>query len=237
MTGKVTITADRIVPEPKDVLRHQGIPIGATIKDHIGQLVAEAVEVFLRISEPAGIIKEISKDEFVQVYEGQGHNDEESPIKPIFEKADDLALFAATMGSALSRRVQELFDVNDFARAAMLDSCASVAADNAAGFLEDHYMNHLKNERRTSRDKLVFGYSPGYCGWNIEAQKNLFEYLHPERIGITLNASYLMTPLKSVSGVLIHGDRLIHEFSNGFHFCFSCRTQPCLVRFEKIYDK
>lgn len=109
MTDKVTITADRIVPDPQDILRHQGIPMGAAVKDHIGQLVAEAVEVFLSIAEPKGIIKEISKDGFVRVYEGQGHNDEESPIKPIYEKADDLALFAATMGSALSRRIQELF--------------------------------------------------------------------------------------------------------------------------------
>ena len=235
MIDTVTIDKELIMPDTEDVLRHQGIPRGAMIRNHVRELLSEATEVFLKTVQPKCIMKELSKREFAKIYEGQGNNAEDGPIKLIYEKADNLALFAVTMGPALSLRIQELFDQNDFAHAAMLESCASVAADKAAGFLEYYYMKYLANEKRSDRNKLAFGYSPGYCGWNVDAQKNLFEYLHPEKIGITLNDSCLMTPLKSVSGVLIHGDRMIHEFANRFSFCTNCKTQSCLERFEKIY--
>ncbi len=229
------ISGDRIVPDIGDILLHQGIPRGAVIRDHIRELMAGAVDVFLALVEPKCIVKEISKDDFAEIFAGEGANAGDSPIKPIYEKADDLALFALTMGPALSGRIQELFDQNDFAHAAMLDSVASVAADKAAGVLENYYAGYLGGKKRSGRNERVFSYSPGYCGWNVSAQRKLFAYLKPEMIGITINDSCLMSPLKSVSGVLIHGDRMIHEFTNRFSFCDSCRTQPCLERFEKIY--
>jgi hypothetical protein len=229
------ITTDNIIPDTEEILRHQGIPRGAVVKDHIRELMREAVEEFRKTAEPKCIMREISKSDFAKVFQGEGLNASDSPIGDIYEKADDLALFAVTMGQVLSVRIQELFDQNDFARAAMLDSCASMAADSAAGWLENYYTNYLMEHKRSAHNKLVFGYSPGYCGWNVSAQRKLFKCLQPEKIGITLNDSCLMTPLKSVSGVLIHGDRMIHEFRNGFSFCDACRTQPCLERFDKIY--
>jgi hypothetical protein len=81
---------------------------------------------------------------------------------------------------------------------------------------------------------VVLGYSPGYCGWHISGQKKLFAYLHPERIGITLNNSYLMTPLKSVTGVLVAGPPEIHRFKPDFPFCRHCRTYSCLERFKHL---
>ena len=43
-------------------------------------------------------------------------------------------------------------------------------------------------------------YSPGYCGWDIREQQKLFSLFPPQPCGITLSDSFLMSPVKSVSG-------------------------------------
>ncbi|MHC4266624.1 MAG: vitamin B12 dependent-methionine synthase activation domain-containing protein, partial [Planctomycetota bacterium] len=80
----------------------------------------------------------------------------------------------------------------------------------------------------------ILSYSPGYCGWDISGQKKLFEYLHPGKIGISLNNTYLMTPLKSVSGVLVAGKNEIHQFRPNYPFCKSCKTHSCLLRMKAL---
>ncbi|MCK4655215.1 MAG: hypothetical protein KAU01_12305, partial [Candidatus Cloacimonetes bacterium] len=157
---------------------------------------------------------------------GEGTNSAETPVKRIFPKADGLALFALTMGKKVSEKIETLFKENDFALGSMLDNIASLAADKAVKKLETIFSDHFPNT-------YALSYSPGYCGWHISGQKKLFEYLHPEKIGITLNDSFLMIPLKSVSGVLISGKREIHKFENNFSFCSLCKTKSCIERIKE----
>jgi hypothetical protein len=128
----------------------------------------------------------------------------------------------------------ELFNCNDFAIASMLDAVASLAADKSVTMIENHVTKKLIEKKMTRNSSMVISYSPGYCGWHISAQKKLFLYLHPEQIGISLNESFLMTPLKSVTGVLINGNKNIHNFENNFNFCYNCKAQTCLERNERI---
>jgi cobalamin-dependent methionine synthase I len=116
----------------------------------------------------------------------------------------------------------------------MLDSVASVAADTASEFLEKYYEKYLDRENLLKPLSAVLSYSPGYCGWDITGQKKLFEYLKPSQIGITINESCLMTPIKSVSGVLVAGDREIHFFQIGFSYCDLCKTQSCQERMSRL---
>ena len=81
----------------------------------------------------------------------------------------------------------------------------------------------------------VLRYSPGYCGWHISGQRRLFDYLDPGQIGITLRESFLMDPLKSVSGVLIAGPREIHRFTDDYDFCDQCDTRGCRQRLRALY--
>jgi hypothetical protein len=85
-----------------------------------------------------------------------------------------------------------------------------------------------------AREPLVLTYSPGYCGWHITGQRALFARLKPEEIGIKLTASCLMRPLKSVSGVILAGEREAHLFDDSYPFCDECADRPCRARIASL---
>lgn len=236
MNQRVPIDLNDIIPASKDVMNHQGIPEDSVIPDHIISLFEEAVVVFKEKAKPVAIIKKVTVNEFDNIFEGEKKNEDQAPLENIYPHSDDLVLFALTLGSEIVDTISALFDKKDFAPGAMLDSVASMAADKSVEVLESYLFNDLSERNLTSNDSIVLGYSPGYCGWDLSGQKKLFQHLNPGEIGITINESFLMSPLKSVSGVLVHGDKEIHVFESSFTFCSYCKNQTCYDRIEKIYN-
>ncbi|UCD93579.1 MAG: hypothetical protein JSU69_07355, partial [Candidatus Zixiibacteriota bacterium] len=189
------------------------------------------------LCEAGGIVDEISESEFESVYEGEGRNETATPLKEIFPLADNLALFAITVGETVSSEIEALFEEGDFALAAMLDTVASEATEIAGIIAERRYLEFLVSERRNFGESTVLRYSPGYCGWHVSGQKRLFEFLRPEEVGIILTESYLMQPLKSISGLMVVGRREIHDFEMSYPFCENCRTQECRLRIGTIMKR
>jgi hypothetical protein len=114
----------------------------------------------------------------------------------------------------------------------MLDAVASAAADGLAARLADRFQE--SSGHGSTGDRATLGYSPGYCGWHVSAQRALFAYLGAGAIGVSLNDSCLMLPLKSVSGVLAAGPSDIHRFTPAWAFCADCRNRTCLVRMRHL---
>jgi hypothetical protein len=237
MKKTINISLDNIIPDKMAVLKSQGIPPDIELPEKINVLLEKALDIFMKTCHPAGTISDISKNQFEEIYRGEGRNEAATPVAKIFPKAKKLTLFATTVGEELSRRISELFDNNDFALGSMLDAAASEATEKTGLYIEQYYKNTLANNNEISNDNAVMRYSPGYCGWHISGQKKLFEYLHPEEIGIILNESFLMQPLKSISGVMIAGPREIHEFEITYPFCDKCKTLGCRDRIKELLSR
>ena len=94
--------------------------------------------------------------------------------------------------------------------------------------------DYLINNNTIGHRAGILRFSPGYCGWHVSAQKKLFEYLKPEEIGIGLNESCLMQPLKSISGVIFTGRMEIFEFDDNYPFCSDCTDHACRDRARTI---
>jgi hypothetical protein len=232
MRQRVEWTAAESIPARGDVLHLQGVPSDGAVPARIEALVDAATAIYLEIAEPRAIVGEIDTAAFTEVYRGEGRNAPETPLDVIVPKAERLALFAATVGPHATARIRELFDAHELALGCMLDSVCSAAADQLAELLSARYL--AMTGEGASRGWRVLPYSPGYCGWHVSGQKKLFACLGPEEIGITLNASCLMQPLKSVSGVLIAGPGPIHKFHPTFPFCDECRERPCRERMASV---
>ncbi len=223
------ITLDR-----GEILRSQGVPHDAEVSENFEKIYEEAIELFHELAESKGIIAGITTSRFEEVLRGEGLNEKENPVEEIYRKSSYLALFAVTLGSVLSEKVTELFDTGEYASGYMLDSVSSNAVDKLTYLAARHLQSELAGREPSASSWSVLSYSPGYCGWNISGQKKLFEVLRPEDIGIALNESYLMSPIKSVSGVLIAGPGKIHEFVNSYSFCNTCRTKSCVERIRNL---
>ncbi len=236
MTPIVQFSRSDILPEREAVLRFQGMADGAPVQGQVTALLAEALDIFNETCEPMGIIEELSTSEFREIFRGEGENAGDTPLEHIFPQADALALFALTVGGKVSRRIEELFAENDFALGTMLDAAASLSTDKAVEVCEASFLHDLVQRGLARPDHRALSYSPGYCGWRLTGQKKLFRHLQPEKIGITLNDSCLMTPLKSVSGVLAAGRKEIHLFETNYTCCRDCRTYSCRPRMKKLLD-
>jgi len=225
----------RVAPSRDTALHRQGIPEGHVISEQVEGLVRKAITLYETLAQPRGLIAEISQSEFGEVYPGEGHNTYPAPLPGIVEKADGLALFAATIGETVSRKIEELFKENDPATACMLDGIASERTEAAADRLATTFLDSLVERGSADSGSRVLPYSPGYCGWHITGQRKIFSVLKPEEIEITLSPTCLMSPIKSVSGVLVAGQPEIHDFENDFEFCFDCIDWECRSRIASIF--
>ena len=224
MYTTLDICLAKILPEARAILTQQGVPDNV---EGVQQLlpVAEAARAELTGTlAPAGILTELTSEEFADIYPGLGFNDRETPLELIFPRAERLALFVVTCGQAVCDRIRDLFLAGDYPLGAALDAGASLAADQAAQIAQDNFAATLDTGAGVLR------YSPGYCGWHVSGQKALFAWLGSESAGVTLTKSFLMHPLKSVSGVIVAGPQDIHRFVNDYQFCTACTGKECRER-------
>jgi len=236
MRQLLTFTADEIVPPRAAILSNQGVPRDAA-SERVQGLVEEGIRRFMARAEPQAVVEDIAAADFADIYHGEGDNDERTPVEEIVPRADHLALFAVTLGQPVSDEISARFAASDLAMASMLDAVASEAADGLVTVLGRRLLADLARRGDLPTGDGVLPYSPGYCGWHITGQRRLFARLRPEEIHIELNSSCLMTPLKSVSGVLVVAPSEVHDFVNDFDCCALCTTLDCQIRSPVLLEE
>ena len=133
--------------------------------------------------------------------------------------ADKYLVFVATAGNEFNRFVHDVRKKGDIFEDYIYDMIGSEIAEatvhSLVASLEDKYQGegmYVSNP-----------YSPGYCGWHVREQMKLFSLLPPAPCGITLNDSCLMTPIKSVSGIIALGK----EVTKKPYGCAICNMSSC----------
>lgn len=233
----ISIAASDIVPSIRLILRNLGIAENANPDERTMNLAKESITLLEDISRPRGILMEISKDDFAIIYNGELKNEIDVPLDKIYNSASNLAIFAVTLGEETDKEISRLFDEKEFALGLILDSAASEAANIAALEIESCHKDVLVKAGQWDASLGVMRFSPGYCGWHLSAQKKLFETLRLQEIGIELNDSFLMKPMKSVSGVIVSGRREIFRFDDSFAYCADCKTHSCRDRMRTMFEK
>lgn len=146
------------------------------------------------------------------------------PGSAVYGPDSPIALGVCTIGSALDRRVTQLFAEGDGARGVILDAIGSAAVEEVAERL-DAIVCEL-----ASGEGLYAGVrrSPGYGKWDITEQRLIFGALQPVESGVELNESCMMSPQKSVSfAVALDADAARrHRRSR----CEQCDLETCAYR-------
>ena len=139
--------------------------------------------------------------------------------------AEAYACFIATAGTAFEAYQQRLKLAGDLVRMFIADAVGSVIAEKCA--------DQMERTLQESIDKLGWHhtnrFSPGYCGWHVSQQQLLFPLFEGHTCGVTLNDSSLMTPIKSVSGIVGIGEKVRRlDYS-----CGLCSYEKCFKRRSK----
>jgi len=235
MNGITNFELEDARPGREEVLSAQGLPELGDLPKRLRDLLEDAFAEYDTLAEPRAIAGELSRADLEAVLDGFDGPVGETVIGQIYPRASAFALYVATLGTPLADRIREMFATNDLGRGWMLDGVASSGADRLSYLLSARFEEKLgRNGHSAPR---VLPYSPGYCGWTVRGQKKLFARLGPEQIGVTLNDSCLMTPIKSVSGVLVCGPGEIHRFRPDFDFCEDCKTQACGARMASVLKR
>ena len=137
------------------------------------------------------------------------------------EGSEKLICFLCTAGEGINRWAAEIMEVDPL-KFYMIDILGSLVVDHTAGNF------HTVIEKKLASEGLCVtnSYSPGYCGWKLAEQKKLFSLFPSGFCKISLSDSSLMTPMKSISGIIGIGKKAEKKA----YSCEICDLPGCSYR-------
>lgn len=144
----------------------------------------------------------------------------------LFCGVEGIVLALATVGGAVECRARQLIDTQQAAAGLIVDAVGTIAAEQTADFIE----HRIRRDFTNLGWKVSRRYAPGYCGWKIEAQREIFDYL-PDTLGVKLTDSCLMMPEKSLTFACLlsrTGDFSMIKVKD----CRRCNQQACSYRLQ-----
>lgn len=133
-----------------------------------------------------------------------------------------IAVFICTAGEIFTELSSVFLQKGDAAEAFIVDSVGSLVVENAMDLIH----RQIETEMSEVDIHVSNRYSPGYCEWNVSGQKSLFGILGNINCGVSLTESCLMTPVKSVSGIIGLGKN-VRKRAYG---CNVCGSESCVYR-------
>lgn len=148
-----------------------------------------------------------------------------------FRGAEKIAFSVTTIGRGIEDRVAELAAKGETLRALVLDAIGSASVEAVTDVVNAEICRRVgQTDVYTSRR-----ISPGYRGWPIEGQAEIFDLLPSRLTGVTLKPTYFMEPRKSVSAAISIGRNVPH--SKYVSICAYCSLRDCLYRRQPDPDR
>ena len=110
-----------------------------------------------------------------------------------------LIIFGVTAGREIVERSIAAFDNAVASEGAIFDAVGSESVEAAADALEDYLRRQYA---RTGQVLVKRRFSPGYGDWALTAQKDIFNILPMDKIGVKLSPELIMAPEKSITAVI-----------------------------------
>lgn len=140
-------------------------------------------------------------------------------ITPYLQNADWYAVFVATAGHEFEQFQDQIKETEDIFQEFLLDALGTAVAEAAVR----EVCHRIEEQVMPLNYGVSYPYSPGYCGWHVTQQQLLFSLLPTFPCGIRLSSSSLMAPIKSVSGVVAVGEKVIKQK----YGCELCGKKDC----------
>jgi hypothetical protein len=116
----------------------------------------------------------------------------------VLTPCEQALVFVCSIGPKIEERVANLMKEGQMLKASILDAIGSEAAERAA----EHLQKQVREIANAGDAEITLRYSPGYCDWDITQQRLLFRAVDSENTEVELTNECLMTPKKSISGII-----------------------------------
>ena len=191
-----------------EVLRRQGFRGHSKIRPEIKSLILELLATVesAHLLEPAAVY-EYYKVTWMSPNQVSLEDDKAiqgSLIHTIFPEAKELAIVVCTIGPKLEKQVTHYSKSGEALRGMILDGIGSAAVD----MLAPEACRIIASEASSHGHQTSSPVSPGWPGLPLTEQWNLFELVNTQEIGVSLTASGIMVPRKSVSMVIGIGPQM-----------------------------
>jgi hypothetical protein len=193
----------------------------------VSRQIHKALEMAVRLVKPKCIcrvtpIEEI--DENVIIGKGiQIRSQRWAKCASQMESPEVILVYAVTLGEELDLGIASI-QKQSLSLGYILDITGSEIIERIADRAEEKFWKNLnlENFQRTVR------FSPGYCDWGLDGQKEVFWFLRPEEIGISHTKGWSMLPSKSITAAILGAlnTRLRSP-------CPLCNLKSCTYRIEK----
>lgn len=219
-----------VVVDKDIVLKHLGYK-----DDNISNEIIKEVE--MAISESYKLIKpNICYDKFDVKYDEKTDEiilQDGSVFKGDYviknlKDADYIIMAVATVGDEMDKKIKGLFDNGDYFKGFLYDTIASDALE----YLTKSLWQDLMKEAKVNGFGITHRLCPGDSRWDIKDQKIIFKNLDASKIGVVLNDSFMMNPIKSSS--IVYGIGKNVKTSLVDHDCDECELVDCIYRHATI---
>ncbi len=218
--------------DKKEVLRYLRYR-GREADAATGALIDECTRLCLNAAKPLFIYTYFdifSSGEGIEV-DGTGLMLTGKSIARHLDGCGRIALMAATVGIAVDNLIRRA-EQEDMAKAVILDTCASVCIED----LCDTVSRKVADEQRENGCVTTLRFSPGYGDLPLGLQSGILSVLGAnKRIGLTLTASDIMIPRKSVTAIIGikpagGADGICSDKQAGNDKCTACDAAECEFR-------
>jgi hypothetical protein len=138
------------------------------------------------------------------------------------KKSESIAVFLCTAGEEIGIWSRAAMKERDFLRGYVYDVVGSEIVEAAGDLMQ----SDLARDILGTGEKITNRFSPGYCGWDVAEQHNLFKLIPENYCGIHLTPSALMDPVKSISGFIGIGKNVKYNP----YTCRMCNQADCVYR-------
>ena len=182
----------------EEVLRYLGVK--GSVEENINNLIDETIEEIkkiIRFNFTYRIFKiRVKKNKVaLENCELDFHG---NSINHHLRYSDKCALFAATLGSEVDRKIN-YYEKLDMTKALIFDACATAAIEEGCDFVEEEIRKIALKEDR----EITFRFSPGYGDLSLDIQSEFLQLLDGyKNLGLTVSSHSILIPRKSVTAII-----------------------------------
>jgi hypothetical protein len=225
-TETIQIAADQLNVSPHEIGRYAG---GSNYKLDAGMktLAENSLETATRLIKPvfAYAVHSVKTNNLKNSAQLQNGSCIEIPADEVDPETAALTAVVCTLGPGLEDETHRLMQKGDLLIAMFLDAAGVAQLEMLAHGARQHI------RQKASEKDLFTGcpFGPGYNDMPLDSQSQLFAHVDAKSIGVRLNESGVMLPMKSVSFWLrvTHNKKAAED--HGYK-CRKCDMANCLYR-------